>query len=970
MLDCLADMILMLLLLAFLLLPPVTINRKTYRVKGGEAGYAMSSTYLRDRLHSGRLWQVYLRVIAYDFVQSNVCLKMTSLSNCRTQKNMIDVRADFPKLALEKHPCRSGVLRLSGGEWDGQAFFYYTYSSTHFRHSTSRICGLFHVAFTPRPYTTELNKESIFYSAQKPLTIFWNLETGKPFGINCTVSGFVAPYTHGCADATVEIRYYVARNQIWRTHRMCPNWGKRGFYGESIMVKLFMKYYREPFFGDKNEEYFTGLSFHYQILDYTNFSLGSFNPVDVAKDLTISVDVVNYKFPNPNYKTAPSVYMAEIPDALMYGFNIRAREWLTPVVLRKNIKCNVTGAQLIFYDGPAQSFFELTLPILNHWSCLNTSTDINSTDQDEVRGSIGELSVRVLMAKRQGRASRYLHIMWHTRRMLPGAFLRRHVKLELSTNQTLSLLPRERPFVDVVHVAAPGSKFVHLSFQEFQYVRPSQIYYDRKNGNCVHGLHIKDPRPEHRHVEGKLCSNFTGENLLRHNKKGGLTVGGRVMIFLTQYPWLATVSAVIIASVHSCAGYVNLLPHRNTYISENKVAMGSLSFGYTEIDPDDENLPVSFENFTVVFKRSPNACVKFQMVHFEDLTVYERVLQTRDAFLKYWITSQDLTSLSRFTVILSSLVDAVQFQTTSSSYALQTFFSEQRRAKLTPVLNTEVLDTEAYSVEIFLHSRLVTRVVGLTVQVQNGKTPPMCINEKVKDTAHILNLYLSGPCTKTVLNVQKEISVYIPKTYEHIRCCYFDGIISSNNTKHGWITMHLKSFRQRGMLLKTAWTLSGNYTTIMFQTACEKLCCMVAFLLHLDHTSFQEVSLGYRTNLIEEIYMTDTSYSRYSRHGQVCLNQACYIPSENSNVATWDEAKRYCEQKNATLGSINNDFEWRLLLRKMRYRYQIILLFIGRVMDATVSRILCVVVCVSWGLRKKVCWGGGGHKKNKFCSEG
>ena len=329
----------MLLLLAFLLLPPVTINRKTYRVKGGEAGYAMSSTYLRDRLHSGRLWQVYLRVIAYDLVQSNVCLEMTSLSNYRTQKNIVDVRADFPKLALEKHPCRMGVLLLSDIEWDGQAFFYYTYSSTHFLHSASRICGLFHVAFTPRRYTTEFNKESIFHSGQKPLTIFWKLETGKPFGINCTVSGFVAPYTHGCADATVEIRYYVARTQIWRTQRMCPNWGKRGFFGENIMVKLFMKYYRETFFGDINEEYFTGLSFHYQILDYTNFSLGSFNPVDVAKDLTISVDLVNYKSPKPTYKTAPSVYTAEIPDALMYGFNIRAREWLTPVVLRKNIKC-------------------------------------------------------------------------------------------------------------------------------------------------------------------------------------------------------------------------------------------------------------------------------------------------------------------------------------------------------------------------------------------------------------------------------------------------------------------------------------------------------------------------------------------------------------------------------------------------------------------------------------------------------
>ncbi len=843
-----------LLLLIFLLVHPLTVSKNTYWLKGGQAGHVMSSSYLRDRLHSGRLWQIYLPVIAYDLVRSNVCLETTSSSNCRSQKNILDISGDFPKLALEKHPCRSGVLSLSGGEWNGKMFFVYTHSSTHFLHSTSRICGLFHVGFTPRRYTTEVNKESIFHSAQKPLTIFWNLETGKLLGINCTMLAFVAPYSHGCADANVEIRYYVAHNQIWRKHRICPNWGKRRFFGENIMVRLFMKYYREPIWGDKKEEYFTGMSFHYQILDYTNFSLGSFNPVDAPKDLAISVDVVNYNFPMPKYRPAPLIYTAEIPDALMYSFSIKASGWLTPVVLRNNIECNVTGAQLIFYDGPAQSFFEVTVPILNHWSCSNTSHGLVNTEQDEARGSIGELSIRVLMAKRQGRASKYLHILWHAQSMLSGDFLRRRVQLELSSNQTLSLLPRDRTFVDAVHVVAPAGKFVHLRFQEFQYVRPTQVHYDRKSWKCLHGLHIKDPRPRHRrHVEGKLCSNFTGENLLRHNKKGGLTVGGEVMIFLKQYPWLATISAVISVSVHSCAGYVNLLPDRNTYISENKVAMGSLSFGYTEIDPDGENLPVSFENFTVVFKRSPNACVKFQMVHFEDLTVYERVLRTRDAFLTYWITSEDLMSLSRFTVILSSLVDAVQFQTTSPSHALQIFFSEQRRAKLTPILNTGVLDTEAYSVEIFLHSRLVTRAVGLRVQVQNGKTPPMCINEIVKNTTHILDLHLSGPCTKTVLYVQKEISVYIQKTYEHIRCCYFDGMISANYIKRGWISMHLKSLRLRGMLLKTTWTLSGNYTTIMFQTACEKLCSMVAFLLHLDQSLFQVVSLGYRANLIEEI---------------------------------------------------------------------------------------------------------------------
>ncbi len=309
---------------------------------GKATGHISTSRYLRDRMHFGKLWQIYIPVIIFDLLQSSVCLKGSC--NHGTPKTIIDVIVMLPKLASEKHPCRSSAFLISGGEWGGLTFFDYTYNSTHFPRAASRICGLFNVTFTPAPYATELKTQPTFHSAEKPLALSWNLKTQQPFGINCTLSDLVAPNSHGCADAKVKINISYNRQQH-RTHTMCPNWGRRSFFGENIIVKLFLKYYMPAFTEDGKVKYFTGISFHYQILDYTDFSLISYSLAKqqanvgnlyIAKqhsnegNLTYSLvmHLVSDAFPKPNGKNAPLIYAARVPNALVYAYSFSVRDRL------------------------------------------------------------------------------------------------------------------------------------------------------------------------------------------------------------------------------------------------------------------------------------------------------------------------------------------------------------------------------------------------------------------------------------------------------------------------------------------------------------------------------------------------------------------------------------------------------------------------------------------------------------------
>ncbi len=266
----------------------------------------------------------------------------------------------------------------------------------------------------------------------------------------------------------------------------------------------------------------------------------------------------------------------------------------------------------------------------------------------------------------------------------------------------------------------------------------------------------------------QICSNSTAENLLRHFKLDGLTVGQDIILKVKQYAWLGTISAVITANVHSCAGYINVFPRSHNMFSAYKHPGAIVTFDATHIQFENGSL-VEHIDMRVGFKRATKWCCKLQIAPFDSLILYTaEIFKMHHLLLKYIITSQDLTSPSRFIIDLSSIGGALQFRNASSSYGLRLYSLHPRLTKPT-MPHTGVWDTEAYSAQIAFLPSILTRAAGFKLQVEDGTSPPVCTDERgAKVTAMIFDMHLLGPCAKAQINAQQLdfnfITIY--KTHE------------------------------------------------------------------------------------------------------------------------------------------------------------------------------------------------------------
>ena len=317
-----------------------------------------------------------------------------------------------------------------------------------------------------------------------------------------------------------------------------------------------------------------------------------------------------------------------------------------------------------------------------------------------------------------------------------------------------------------------------------------------------------------------------------------------------------------------------------------------------------------------------------QIVPFTELVVYELDLinMLQYVYLKYTITSEDLTSPSRFILDFSSIGSKIEFQNTSSLYGLRVYSLNNRFHKLASPY-TGVWDTEAYSAQIGLHSSILTHAAGFTVQVGKGRKPPVCTDERGTNlTAMFFDVNLLGPCANADLNVQEIYLVVIQKTYENRRCCHFDGRITTNYSVPGnfILYLHQSGFSRPGLV--NIWTFSHRESNAKFQVLCANLCFSIIIETFLDRSSLKRFSIRYHANLIQQNDFTMVTFTQMrfpfgvgpSKSGmmtwnQMCFNHRCYITPRRYKAATWDAAKTACEEKNASLVSINSDLEWALL---------------------------------------------------------
>ncbi len=625
---------------------------------------------------------------------------------------------------------------------------------------------------------------------------------------------------------------------------------------------------------------------------------------------------------------SPAVFVGELHRALIYAFCLHTKGYLTPVVLRQNVVCNDREAELIFYDGFSQPFGQQFQPILKVWGCTESSDGDGGA---KVRGSIGGLSVAVFVPKMDKPKSFYLAITWQAKRILPSVFRKRTIWLPLSKNKTIHLVPKQPTALEVVKIVAPQSRFVRLWFSDIKYVPSKQL--SRSHITCQDGIAIKDPRRIHI-IDGAICSNSTAENIMKETKKSGLTLGDSVTIALRQYWWMASISAIIIASSDHCAGYINPIPYDKYVVPWHRLPVSSVRFEYPYTVAEDFSIQTGTSDVVYIrLKRSPTSCARLQIVYFQYLSIGTlRILEYGNTrILQFTITSEDLTSPSRFIIDLSSAGDEIRFRNLSSQCTPRLFTLESTFTQLES-LHDRIWDTEAYSADISVHSSLLTHAAGLVVQLEEGNMPPVCTTGPTKEAGRYFQaMTLSGPCGYTALYFQISLIIKIHKPYHNKRCCNIEGVLDHTSTAQSVLQLKTMGAHQshfRTDVLKALWQTFAENVNIKVNILCEKQCLYLSFHIHIELNSAHATTLAYRSGLIESSYVIHGSVIYYQDWHQVCLKHTCYTMPLTPKTITWNDAKDECEKNNSFLLSVNSDSEWTML----RAAFQRRITFVGLLM--------------------------------------
>ncbi len=921
--------------LVMMLLLSAAQGREAFYNRGEMADF-LSSRPIYDRFQFGTLWQVYLPVMTYDLLYSSMYIDRSSTRN--TQRSLLDVTGSLPWVIADRHPCRKGKVVITGARWRGHMYFKRTYTSTHALTKDFRICGFYHVTYIPG-WDKELT-DPFSPSAEKSLIVYWDWMSHWSFSINLTVSEFAAPNSYRCQDSRLILNVYSADGN--HTEILCPNWGAVSLIGIHFQVELILNYRRGQAVKNRSNQYLTSISFQYQILDNRNLSLKRFpqnrQAAVVQKDYTFQVDSNNDTFLELN--KSPIAFLGYLPDALVYLFLvcIKRNHYITPAVLRKNVVCN-DHAEVIFYDGTyiLPLLPEQFQPILTIWNCTGLSdAETRNHGKEEVRGSIGELSILVFVPQVDKQKPFFLEITWQVKHILPSVLRERWVRLDLSANRTVRLIPRHGTAVEVAHIIAPKGKFVHLTFSDLTYTNSGR-QSTHEIQLCNNFIRISSSMGTDNDL---ICSNSSAEYILSRYKKNGLTFGSHVIITLVQYWWMARISAIITASIDHCAGYINLMPTPQQMSTTMSLRTASLTFHkISMLAGNYGNNSWTFEGIVILLRRSPASCIRLQLVIFSDFAYQLIPPETYNLYrlvLQYTITSEDLTSPSRFMIDTSCLDNELHFQNISSPYMLRLFSLD---STFTPArsLTPGVWNAEAYTTEIRLHISLLAHAAGLVVQVEDGKSPPACTVERHTGVAISPEVQLPRICSHAELNMKGSVNVIIYKPYHDRHCCQLEANVVHTQSTKGFLLIGVLHNETADLPFHEIWEITEHNLNVQINVVCEYLCMGIVILIDTDLNSTHGTTLSYRASLIQKNSITPESDIRSGDWLYRCLQRACYIVRvypEISNV-TWNEAKEHCENNNWSLLSINADSEWRMVREWTQQDY--ILMYIGLTSKVSVN---------------------------------
>ncbi len=899
-------------MLAAKLLLPLLVY---YLVNAKEPTHVQNTTSLKNRTASsdvvagtivfGTLWHVYVHTTVYHLLVTDANESSGDLTFFR--KGLVAFTSCIPHLAKKVNPCREEQAIAGSIGNIGDLLFHSATSQN------SRWCGTVHVAF--KPHFAENNhrtRTSVFEWR-------WLLHANAAFRFNITFLSYeVLTFLQ-----RFSLKLHVVESGINTTANVANEYkpGHRhwSYYSATNTIAVVLSTdnfipVQSTLASNEKESYQAKFSFQYHIHG-NDFSF------------------VRQRDASYNYR--PFAGLQRSSAGIFANLELRQirihAPWLKTVVLdRAKFACRGTGTniRIIFYDLPEM---ELSKTIyksdrVGEWHC---PTNRHKDRGDNIQATIGDLTAWVIAERGTLLSRKHFSLYFHYIDLSASVSTIEQITLQSMGRRAAFIPPRFGKHMHFIHVTAKS--FVRVSVQKLSYTGYTSHECRLGGMMLISRYHLRD----------RICSNMTGEYLTEHFYSQGIAVGQGLVVIVKQYGWLSRITANITLELGLCSGFVNALPyfmyrHKAGIMYDERAGIRvengrRLSFYYRLSTMYNQDL------YILQFYRESSLCYQFQIIFFDIFGSLELPYMANGStpFLQpavYYMESHENGFPSRFSIRFSFLRDEIQYSNPCMYDGLR-FFPNNRNDEPFIFLDpssTEAWSTDSHFTTIRAYWLCIQFSAVISIQVEDASKTSACLTELGTYTFwQSAGITTPGTCGFFLIGRHlypiwgDYITFMLQRPLMYARCCFYEGIISSDNSSciNSVSLLRLTVIHQSSTLVMSGlvWKMKDILDRLIrWRDSCWKnlmgflntYCFAMRVILRpMASCTFQ---FNYRAHFHYHLTEMNTNVMG-DTYNKICLDRSCYITAVKSHIMTWHKAQEFCKEEGGNLASINSEREWNFI---------------------------------------------------------
>ena len=788
------------LLFLILSLAPCTVS--------GDSDFSNFSEQIMDKLSFGKAWYVYIEAYFFDILLSAICKDI----NCDDINFALvsEYLALLNHLAILKYPCQGVNISTVGKRGFGNIYSKdFEQEKVQFD-TRSALCGNITTIYGFHPGST---KDDYY------IDWFWQIHVNAKFIINITCLSLESKFQSSCIATRAlieEIREYDHKYLNRRiVGSFCPDNQPQSFYSTNNAVGIYLLS-STAFQGlFRTNSYFNEwvgtVSFIYQIHDRSDWT---FDPLAVGSYHAYPERIYDYRFPvhqqvdvnshlyqdmkNQSLQLPVHVsdtmrrntllldnvpylsHVFESQNRIVYFLYFQSFLGVIIAVTEGALECDISAASLVIYEGPLLdiNMMDDLLLRLQEWSCSHI---VNATDYaTEIKGRIGDMTIVIFVDK-----IKYFHLLlivelrdieWNS-----SAVVLQQIFHLMGTPIT-TYLDQNGTFLYSLDIYTKSDAWVSITFERLSF----EGYVDSA---CRYGgiFLRKDFRPHWPgsvHV-GALCSSKAARQFSHLYGHRGLTLHGRVTIYIKQYTFLSRLSAKLRFSLDRCFTAINWKPiHLKTgpAVYALKYAQSMKEKRYYNLGTNSYYRWKTIHSFIGIKRQINIPCVKLEYIFFSSFHIDKLPYNLNQSKSGLAVGHVENVKPSRISVAFWTVNDTVRPFYSCLANALRVFPDNRNNEPFIYVNKPEghIWSTTSFAVKIGLDMVCILLDGSFFIQMEDGSDSPESFSEiggYQYDREHPIMPQGVWGSVNVVLNVGAKFTrISFQRPSFNPRCCYIDTL--------------------------------------------------------------------------------------------------------------------------------------------------------------------------------------------------